>query len=135
MNPDRARRVSRKYALDLKLARLAQAGAERERATLDAHAARLVAARDRLAALPGSVAGNVIAAGGEWQARLDAAAAGLQPAREQARVASVQAARGSARAKIRVERVEIMAGAAAEADEKRAAGWRVLRKPDGGADR
>lgn len=77
--PERLRRVLRKFRLDQRIARLAQANAERERAALRATCARLDEARERLAVDSGPVTGRSLATFGEWADRLAASRQMLEP--------------------------------------------------------
>lgn len=102
----RLRRVLRKYALDAQLARIAQAKAERERATLASTGQRLVAARNALACENGILAGDQLAALGEWSDRLVDASIALQPAIHRADISCTDTLLGMQQATGRVEQLE-----------------------------
>ncbi len=75
----RLRRVVRKYALGRRVAQLALATAERERAALMETDARLRSARDAIALASQPISGKQLAISGEWAMRLEGAMHSLAP--------------------------------------------------------
>ena len=102
----RLRRVLRKYALDMRLARLEMAKAERERIVLNATAERLNAARNGIAHTKGAMAGGQLAARGEWSGRLADASIALQPSIQRTEVACAEALQSMRHAEGRIARIE-----------------------------
>ena len=102
----RLRRVLRKYALDARLARIARAKAERERAHLLETLARIRSAQNAVSCGVASLNGNEAAALDEWSERLLHADASLQPAIDRATVDCGETGRVAHQAKGRMERIE-----------------------------
>lgn len=98
----RLRRILRKYALDLRIARMTQANAARENATIIVAGQRLATARAALACGIGNYRGGELVGSGEWAGRIDLASHELQPARARAEAACTAAALGSRQAQGRV---------------------------------
>jgi hypothetical protein len=132
----RLQRVLRKYAIDRRLAGLALAKAEGERAALQATEAQLANARKKLTANSVTRSGDALAAACEWNGRLLTASQMLRPTML---LAAENANQASQLAQLASGRTEVLQGQVAEAlhnedrqREMRAASanaaWRKLRK-------
>jgi hypothetical protein len=123
----RLRRLLRKYALDARLAQIAQTKAERERAQLSATELRIKAAHSALTCNTACPTGGELAALGEWSGRLVEAGASLQPAIERVKVDCSEASLAARRAKGRMERVEERISQASRTEEQQSSARSEVR--------
>jgi hypothetical protein len=123
----RLRRLLRKYALDARLARIAQAKAERERDHLAATEGRIKAAQSALARSAACPTGGELAALGEWSDRLVQAGASLKPAIERVTVDCGEASLAVRRAKGRMEKVEERISQAIRTEERQSSARSEVR--------
>jgi hypothetical protein len=130
----RLRRVARKYALDRKVAQLALAKAEQERAALMETNMRLQLARQQLATMGKAASGKDLAIGGEWAGRLDGATRSLAPSIKAAEDRSVDAASAAQRVGGQEEllRQRIGSAVSAEARQYEARQAHVRQRKQGG---
>jgi hypothetical protein len=114
----RLRRVARKYALERRVAQLALAKAEHERASLVETNARLRSAREQLAPVGEALSGKDLAIGGEWAGRLDGATRNLAPSIRAAEQSSAVAADAAQRAGGQEELLRQRIGSAVSAEAR-----------------
>jgi hypothetical protein len=114
----RLRRVARKYALERRVAQLALAKAEHERASLVETNARLRSAREQLAPVGEALSGKDLAIGGEWAGRLDDATRNLAPSIRAAEQSSAVAADAAQRAGGQEELLRQRIGSAVSAEAR-----------------
>lgn len=131
----RLRRVLRKYALDARLTRIAQAKAERERAHLSATKERIKAAQSALARSAACPTGGELAALGEWSGRLVEAGASLQPAIERVTVDRSEAILAVRRATGRMARIEERISKAIRTEERQSSAQSEARTARPGTGR
>jgi hypothetical protein len=121
----RLRRVARKHALDRKVAQLALAKAEQERAALMETNMRLQLARQQLATMGKAASGKDLAIGGEWAGRLDGATLSLAPsiraAEHNSAVAANAAQRADGQQELLLQRIGSAISAEAQQHEARQA--------------
>jgi hypothetical protein len=110
--------VARKYALERRVAQLALAKAEHERASLVETNARLRSAREQLAPVGEALSGKDLAIGGEWAGRLDGATRNLAPSIRAAEQSSAVAADAAQRAGGQEELLRQRIGSAVSAEAR-----------------
>jgi hypothetical protein len=134
----RLRRVARKYALERRVAQLALAKAERERAALMETEARLRLARQQITPVGEALSGKDLAIGGEWASRLDGATRNLAPSIRAAEDGSAHAATAAQRAGGQEELLRQRIGSAVSAEarqyEARQAYARQRKHSEGGSE-
>jgi hypothetical protein len=114
----RLRRVARKYVLERRVAQLALAKAEHERAALVETNARLRSAREQIAPVGEALSGKDLAIGGEWAGRLDGATRNLAPSIRAAEQSSAVAATAAQRAGGQEELLRQRIGSAVNAEAR-----------------